>query len=709
MKLRRQLLLVSLLTLVLPWAGCQYVSEMENALREGQSVALLATAQAVANRITHEQNLLHALQQPSAQVFSDNQIYAHDFSAPIILDGYDDEWRYRELAIEHWRKQSFELRLQAANFDEDLYLFIQVTDPTLIYYQPHFSSPTHSDHLVVRVLDQQSRPRDYIINASTPGLIAAYYLTGHYQEDGSWKESYQREHRIKGVWYEHQNGYQIELQLPLALTHDYLGVAAVNIDNHSFLNSEIDFSEPTLAGDWIGSIAPESLPKPLIKKSQVLNEALTVFADQDLRLRVTGRNQWLVAQAGKLQSPKKLPAEQNGLIVWLMRNLFTEKNMPVADKPEASGFMEAQEIVRALEGENAYSWYRYGVHTLGRAVVPIVTPDISQRILGTVVVEQTSARILTSTNAAFRRLFFYTLLATLIAGIGLVAYARWLSLRIRRLSQAADNAMREDGKLQNQFPISDAKDEIGDLNRSYAQLLIRLQEYTDYLRSLSNKLSHELRTPLAVVRSSLDNLSSEPLNEHVQIYAVRAQDGAQRLSAILNAISSASRVEESIRSSDMEVFSLTEVIKELTLAYNDIAQQKIIFNCAEDDSFSLYGSPDLIVQMLDKLFDNACDFCPADGEIIFSLARDKQSITLTVSNDGPLLPQKMQSQLFDSLVSLRETDKGSAGKAQHDNKIHLGLGLHIVRLIAEVHQAQVAARNRRDESGVEFIICFPLV
>ena len=604
MKLRRQLLLVSLLTLVLPWAGCQYVSEMENALREGQSVALLATAQAVANRITHEQQLLEALQQPSAQVYSDHQIYAHNFSSRIILDGYDDEWRHRQLAVSQWRKDQFELQLQAANFEQDLYLFIQVNDPTLIYYQPDFSSPTQSDHLVLRVLDEQSQSRDYVINTSTPGLITAHYLQGHYQDDDSWVETYQREHRIKGVWHEHQKGYQIELQLPLSMTHAHLGVAAVNVDS----------SDHNTAGDWLGSIAPQTLPKPLVKKSPILNEALAVFADQDLRLRVTGRNQWMIAQAGKLQFPKKLPPEQNGLLVWLMRNTFIEKNLPVADKPEISGFMDAQEIVHALGGENAYSWYRYGVHTLGRAVVPIITPDISQRILGVVVVEQTSARILTSTNAAFRRLFFYTLLATLIAGIGLVAYARWLSLRIRRLSLAADNAMREDGKLQNQFPISSAKDEIGDLNRSYAQLLARLQEYTDYLRTLSNKLSHELRTPLAVVRSSLDNLDNEKLNAQAKVFATRAQEGSQRLSAILNAISSASRVEESIRTTEMEPVPLEKVIHELTLAYRDIAQQHVVSDIPANESFVINGSADLIVQMIDKLFDNACDFCPPEGK-----------------------------------------------------------------------------------------------
>ena len=48
MSLRRQLLLVSLLLLSLPWAGCQFIREMEGALRQGQEKSLQATAQAIA-------------------------------------------------------------------------------------------------------------------------------------------------------------------------------------------------------------------------------------------------------------------------------------------------------------------------------------------------------------------------------------------------------------------------------------------------------------------------------------------------------------------------------------------------------------------------------------------------------------------------------------------------------------------------------------
>ncbi len=691
MRLRRQLLLVSLLGLSLPWAGCQYIREMEDALREGQSIALSATAQAIANRISNEPALLQELQQPAAQVYASNQIYAHPFPAPVILDGYDDEWRHRELEGMTWEMSTFRVHLQAASHAKDLYLFIHVDDPQILYYNPGFASPTQSDHLLLRMHDSEGNAQDFLLNASTPGMINAHAAVSDYNEFGEPATHYVREHRIKGVWQERTGGYQLEVQLPLAMTEGYLSVAAIN----QTLNND-----SASTGEWLGSINRDDNPKPLVKQNAVLVDALDVFAGQDLRLRITGRNQWLIAEAGRVQSPSKLPVEENGLLAWLMRNLFTRNDLPPLDRPQFTGRLDAPEIQQALNGDNARTWYRYGVHNLGRAVVPIVRQT---RIIGTVVVEQTSASILSLTNNAFQRLMFYTLLATLFAGAGLLAYATWLSLRIRRLSEAADTAMREDGKLENKFLISTANDEIGDLNRSYAQLLTRLQEYTDYLRTLSNKLSHELRTPLAVVRSSLDNLDNEQLNTQAKVFATRAQEGSQRLSAILNAISSASRVEESIRTTELEPVALDRVVQELTLAYQDIAQQKIVCDIAAQENFFLHGSADLIVQMIDKLFDNACDFCPIEGTITFTLRKQKEQVVLTVSNDGPLLPQKMQSQLFDSLVSLREKNTDRA-----NDKIHLGLGLHIVRLIVEVHHARVSARNRADNTGVEFEIIFPL-
>ena len=72
---------------------------------------------------------------------------------------------------------------------------------------------------------------------------------------------------------------------------------------------------------------------------------------------------------------------------------------------------------------------------------------------------------------------------------------------------------------------------------------------------------------------------------------------------------------------------------------------------------------------------------------------------LSVSNYGPLLPEDIQSTLFDSMVSSRD---------KRGDEPHLGLGLYIVRLITEFHQGSVNASNRADGKGVVFTVNLPL-
>jgi len=68
------------------------------------------------------------------------------------------------------------------------------------------------------------------------------------------------------------------------------------------------------------------------------------------------------------------------------------------------------------------------------------------------------------------------------------------------------------------------------------------------------------------------------------------------------------------------------------------------------------------------------------------------TVRLAVANEGPPLPDGMQDQLFDSMVSVRSRSDAA--------KPHLWLGLYIVRVIAEFHRGAVRAANREDGRGV---------
>jgi two-component system sensor histidine kinase ChvG len=268
------------------------------------------------------------------------------------------------------------------------------------------------------------------------------------------------------------------------------------------------------------------------------------------------------------------------------------------------------------------------------------------------------------------------------------------------LRDAAASAVSSDGKIRLDIPESTRADEIGALSRGFERLLARLNEHTQYLRTLGGKLSHELRTPLTIVRSSLDNLESEGLRGDQLRYVTRAREGTQRLQSILSALGAAARVEESIKQTERVNFDLREVLSSAVAAYRDGFPQSHIVLETPDDPCFLRGAPDLLVQLLDKLIENAVDFCPPAGTITVRLERILGNYVLQVQNDGPPIPQALHGRLFESLFEQRPG---------RDDKPHFGLGLYIVRLVAEFHGGTAVAANREDGGGAIFTITLPRI
>jgi signal transduction histidine kinase len=82
------------------------------------------------------------------------------------------------------------------------------------------------------------------------------------------------------------------------------------------------------------------------------------------------------------------------------------------------------------------------------------------------------------------------------------------------------------------------------------------------------------------------------------------------------------------------------------------------------------------------------------------LARRDGSYEISVENDGPSIPAAMLGRLFESLFEHRQ---GS------DDRPHFGLGLYIVKLIAEFHEGRALAANRSDGSGAAFSVILPMI
>ena len=324
---------------------------------------------------------------------------------------------------------------------------------------------------------------------------------------------------------------------------------------------------------------------------------------------------------------------------------------------------------------------------------------VGDEVRGVVIAEQTGNAVLAQRNRAFERLFNIVLAVLLVGSLALTAYATWLSSPIRRLRDDAERAIDAERRVPGPMASSDARDEIGDLSRSFSGVLARLSEYASYQEKMASRLSHELRTPIAVVRSSLDNLNAASLPDDARVYMARAREGIARLTQILTRMTEAARLEQSLSDVAREPFALDEVVASCVAGFRVAYPAANIACTTPTEPAIVEGSPDLAAQMLDKLLANAVEFA-GGGAIVVEVAREGGNAVLTVANDGPLLPADMQDRLFESMVSVR-AGSGSTGP-------HLGLGLYIVRVIAQFHRGTARAQNRADGSGVVVTVTMPL-
>jgi signal transduction histidine kinase len=286
----------------------------------------------------------------------------------------------------------------------------------------------------------------------------------------------------------------------------------------------------------------------------------------------------------------------------------------------------------------------------------------------------------------------------LLTAISLLLFAGRLTSRITRISEKIDRAISGEGRINKHFVASHQEDEIGDMERNFASVMQRLHAYNRYLESMASRLAHEFRTPLSMVKSSLENLAQDNSPEGRGRYLSRAEEGTNRLSSMLDRMREATRLEQTLEMTDWEEVNLSRLIDQMVDSYRgSFPTTDFACRLPEGDLF-IDGAPDLIAQALDKLVTNAVDFHTPGSTVILGLeAVSANACRIAVANTGPQLPEAMQDQLFDSMVSLR---------SKSESEPHLGLGLYLVRLISEFHHGSVLAENTRD--GVCFYLHLPL-
>jgi len=276
-----------------------------------------------------------------------------------------------------------------------------------------------------------------------------------------------------------------------------------------------------------------------------------------------------------------------------------------------------------------------------------------------------------------------------------------LARRIRKLGVETTNAIDRYGRLQTNHLKSEihSGDEIGDLARSISSMLSKLHQHNQFLENMPRTLRHEINNPLNNLSTSLQNLENEKSETARTKYIESAKRGVNRIGLIIQNLADAASLEEALESEEFESIDLHQLL------------QSYLANCRTthpDREFDYRGTQREVLcmasdyhieQLLDKLIDNAVDFSEPNSIISVGLTTDNTKITMFVSNKGPLIPNDMLENVFNSMVSDRESNP--------DNRLHFGIGLFVVRVIAEHHGGNVSATNLHSGQGVTIRVTLP--
>ncbi|KGJ89140.1 proteobacterial dedicated sortase system histidine kinase [Colwellia psychrerythraea] len=730
--LRIKLFLLSLFLFAIPLLGYQYVWEMEKYLRVGQEKTLMGTVRAVATALHERPKLFNRQASFLPSVQKGRDLYAYPIVDPIQLDGKLDDWHNQQRSLNYqqdylieghdiYQPQSISFQHMVGKYRDHLYAYFSVTDDSVVYRAENSLKIDRNDLLQIAFITPEGDFRRYIISTKAPGWVTAYEIdlnastglsntsTNSSQDSSFDNKPLAPEPRIQGVWIETEQGYTIELRLPLTLLGSQLSFAISDIDQHRKDQKITLGTSPFKQADQLGTVL---LPSPEIER------ILKGLDHSESRIWVVDKHGRVLAKAGDIKNSVGVwgkmtkpalkdtwyrPFQQQLLAIY--DKILTTPPKDFNDQLYDVAHLQGSHLTKALNGKHGATWR---LTTDNKAVILSAAYPIYSdgEVKGAVIAEETTNGIRTLRNQALQSWFNVILAVMGLGTFALFVFASRTSNRIRALRNQTEQAIDEQGKIINPIAISKASDEVGDLQRSFALMVQRLSQYTQYLQGMSASLSHELRTPVAVVKSSLESLELDLPASQDNVYMHRAKEGVNRLSTILTLMSEATRLEQSLQNTERVSYAIDEVVSGCVQGYQ-LTQPQQAFTLsidAFDDSVSnkenqVNGGPELLAQLLDKLLANAVEFSTINTNIDIKLIRKNDLFILTIGNIGELLPTAMQDRLFDSMVSVR--------KNKQSQQPHLGLGLYIAQLIAHFHYGIVELINNKNATGVDAIVTIP--
>ncbi|MFW6124248.1 MAG: sensor histidine kinase [Acidobacteriota bacterium] len=310
---------------------------------------------------------------------------------------------------------------------------------------------------------------------------------------------------------------------------------------------------------------------------------------------------------------------------------------------------------------------------------------------------------LKSTYSKTRRVFilviFSGVLLLLLASAGGNFMIRKAIQPVMNVAQTANQITTDD--LSHRIDTQKRRDEIGVLVETFNEMISRLDRSVKEIKQFSGDVSHELRTPLTNIRGEIEVILRKERGKEAYKKALKsALEETYHMEKIIEDLLLLSRTESLKRENLSEKVQLDEILLSVYERYEPIANKKNInLDIKKISSLVIKGQRALLERMFSNLVDNAVRYTKSGGRIELSLYKKDEAGVLIISDTGIGIPKDSIPYIFDRFYVVE--------KSRFKERGGVGLGLSIIKRVADIHGAFVNVRSEIDK-GTEFEIRFPL-
>lgn len=687
-KLRTKLLLLAAILLFAPFLFYTLLVEVETLLVDAQMNNQISLASSVAILFNNQKSLFDDL---PTDVDESKDLIAQPLVGSVLLDGKDLDWNTTEEKISRefgTDDGSFTIRL--GEQINHLHGYVEIEDAEFVPRDPRIISLDSSDHLRVNYSSQAGELAEIAFTFSSPGVATAYTYLADQQGDDLVPDT-----DVGAFLAETSTGVNIEFTIPMDIFGDFsiFGVTYVDVDFEPTERIQSTTTQPTADREFFELV---------VYRSAAILEKIEALGFEDTRVMIyddMGRKRG-ESVLGMTQEELFVDSNQSKNFFQRVGGFFRRfypgqafRDLSLEDAEQRT----IEVINSALKNEPTKQKI---LSVAGTPAIIAAYPIRAQgEVIGVAVVQQNVEDILKLLAGTLRTIVVVSLVIFAILTISLLGYAIRLAYRIQKLRSTTARAIDEYGRIKvSSLNVEhDAGDEIGELARSIDAMLGRLTQHQTFLQRMPRTLRHEINNPLNTLSTSLENLRNTSDPDEQQRYLQSAQRGVVRIGRIVQNLSDAASLEDSLQNEEFESVDVLRLIKNyvsnLENTHKDI---QFVLLCEEQSAIAKI-SDFHVEQMLDKIIDNAIDFHRHDSPISILLQVGAEFLRITVANRGPTLIGDAAA-VFDSLVSMRGAQ----------STMHFGLGLYVVRVIVEYHGGRVQAVNLDDGSGVAITVDLPL-